>query len=134
MVENKMNQTQAAYEDADIVAGYVAEHTKNPKMHKAVEAFSKTLPGKRVVDIGCGPGQDSWHFARLGFEVTGLDFSSIMIESARALGGSENTPDFIVGDMLEIGERFPENSFDGAWVCASLLHIERNDVPKLRLA
>jgi len=46
-------------------------------------------------------------------------------------GEDDSRPNFVVGDMREIGEQFPEDSFDGAWVCASLLHIEREDVPKV---
>lgn len=131
MVKNNKNQTQTAYEDTNVVAGYLSKHGKNPKMHEAVERFAKSLPGKRVVDVGCGPGQDSWHFARLGFEATGVDFSSKMIEAAKSLNLTKNPPNFVVGDMREIGEQFPEDSFDGAWVCASLLHVEREDVPKV---
>lgn len=129
MTKLKISETKSAYEDSQVVAGYVAEHGSKPKMLEAVGAFAKTLPGEKVIDVGCGPGQDSWHFAKLGFDVVGVDFSSEMIKAAGSLDKADKPPRFMVGDMRELAELFPEDSFDGAWVCASLLHIEREEVP-----
>lgn len=41
-------------------------------------------PGERVLDIGCGNGIFSRHLARLGAEVVAADFSSKLIEFAKA--------------------------------------------------
>ena len=54
-----------------------------------------------------------------------------MIRSAKQLQESDSPPDFQVGDMRDVGEMFDENSFDGAWVSASMLHIPEEDVPKV---
>ncbi len=124
-------KTKKTYEDPQVVAGYVERHGKNPKLHKKVEKFAQALPGKRVIDIGCGPGHDAYHFSKLGYQVTGLDYSPEMIKSAKEFQKSDNPPDFQVGDMRDVGEIFDENSFDGAWVSASLLHIPEEDVPKV---
>jgi len=129
--EPNSTQTRAAYENPQVVAGYMAEHAVHPKMLKAAEAFAQTLPGKRIIDVGCGPGHDSWHFAKLGFEVTGIDLSLEMIKAAKGLGEVDNAPNFLVGDMTKLGKLFADGSFDGAWVCASLLHIPRKLVPKV---
>jgi ubiquinone/menaquinone biosynthesis C-methylase UbiE len=131
-VENEGQKiTRKTYKDPQIVAGYVERHGKNPKLHKKVEKFAQILHGKRIIDIGCGPGHDAYHFAKLGYQATGLDYSPEMIKSAKKLQKSNNPPDFLVGDMREIGEMFDENSFDGAWLSASLLHISEEDVPKV---
>jgi SAM-dependent methyltransferase len=42
------------------------------------------LNGERILDIGCGTGDLAAELARLGAEVTGIDFSESMIEQARA--------------------------------------------------
>lgn len=131
MAKEGQEKTRNTYGDPQIVAGYVARHGKNPKLHEQVEAFAKTLPGKRVIDVGCGPGHDAYHFAKLGFQVTGVDYSDVMIRFAKQLLESDNPPDFQVGDMRDIGVMFEENSFDGAWVSASMLHIPEEDVPKV---
>lgn len=117
--------TQQAYLDPAVVAGYVAEHGKKPKLIPTLEHFAALLPGQRVLDLGMGPGQDSWHLADLGFNVVGVDFSPEMVHAAENLESSPNRPTFLEGDMTQLAKMFPENSFDGAWVSASLLHIAR---------
>lgn len=60
------------------------------------------LDGKRVCDIGCGPGLYAMRMARRGASVTGVDFSSRSIDHARAAAvkaGVEAA--FIVGDYLK---------------------------------
>jgi 2-polyprenyl-3-methyl-5-hydroxy-6-metoxy-1,4-benzoquinol methylase/glycosyltransferase involved in cell wall biosynthesis len=40
-------------------------------------------PGSRVLDVGCGSGWLSEYFARLGYDVTGIDISASLIEMSR---------------------------------------------------
>ena len=40
-------------------------------------------PGSRVLDVGCGSGWLSEYFARLGYEVKGIDLSPALIEMSR---------------------------------------------------
>jgi len=131
MGKEGQEKTKKTYNDPQVVAGYVERHGKNPKLHEQEEEFAQTLPGKRVIDIGCGPGHDAYHFAELGYQVTGVDYSDEMIKVAAKLQESDNPPDFQVGDMRGVGEMFDENSFDGAWVSASMLHIPEEDIPQV---
>jgi len=59
-------------------------------------------PGARILDIGCGTGRHSIQFARLGHDVTGVDFAEQMIyhaeKRARADGVSAT---FIHTDFRE---------------------------------
>ncbi|WP_068110376.1 SAM-dependent methyltransferase [Tropicimonas marinistellae] len=41
------------------------------------------LRGKRLTDLGCGPGLYAAHFAAAGADVTGLDLSEIALDHAR---------------------------------------------------
>ena len=41
------------------------------------------LSGKRVIDLGCGPGLYARRMARRGANVTGVDFSANSLEYAR---------------------------------------------------
>src|SRR5215470_10104545 len=43
-------------------------------------------PGERVVDLGCGTGDDALFLTGLGIEVLGIDASERMVEIARARG------------------------------------------------
>jgi len=122
-------KTKDSYLDPKIVAGYLEKHGKHPKLFPQVEQFASTLAGKRVIDVGCGTGHDTHHFAELGYQATGVDYSPEMIRVAKTLQQTAQPPHFEVLDMREIGTRFEENSFDGAWVSASMLHIPEEDVP-----
>jgi SAM-dependent methyltransferase len=42
--------------------------------------------GDRVLDLGCGPGDDALHLAGLGVEVIGIDAAPKMVEVARNRG------------------------------------------------
>lgn len=125
------DRTRAVYHDPEIVAGYVEKHANNPKMFEVVDSFAQNIPGRRVLDLGCGPGHDSYRFSELGFDVTGVDYSSEMINAAQHLQSSDNPPKFSVADMREIGNIFKDDSFDAVWASASLLHIPQADVPQV---
>jgi ubiquinone/menaquinone biosynthesis C-methylase UbiE len=57
----------------------------------------------RVLDLGCGPGLYATRLARLGHDVTGIDYSPASIEHARASVEGENlTCVFTEGDVTAI--------------------------------
>src|SRR5690348_5995545 len=43
-------------------------------------------PGDRILDLGCGTGDDAQHLAKRGVEVFGIDNSPRMVEMARSRG------------------------------------------------
>ena len=45
---------------------------------------SGQIPLGRAIDIGCGEGSNAIYLSRIGFEVTGVDFSPTAIKRARA--------------------------------------------------
>jgi SAM-dependent methyltransferase len=60
------------------------------------------LAGKRVCDIGCGPGLYALRMARRGALVTGIDFSPRSVEYARRSAAAEgSSAAFVVGDYLK---------------------------------
>src|SRR5215472_18691389 len=70
-------------------------------------------PGERWVDLACGTGAVAMRAARLGAEVTGLDFSDVMIETARRRAAEEGLPiSYEVGDVENLP--YPDASFDVA--------------------
>jgi ubiquinone/menaquinone biosynthesis C-methylase UbiE len=81
----------------------------------AVIDWVDASPGKRILDLACGPGTLTYRLARdvlPGGEVIGIDLAPGMIE----LAGREAPPDlplrFEVMDMEDL--RFPDRSFDAA--------------------
>jgi 2-polyprenyl-3-methyl-5-hydroxy-6-metoxy-1,4-benzoquinol methylase/glycosyltransferase involved in cell wall biosynthesis len=91
-------------------------------------AVALALPaGSRILDVGCGSGWLSEYFARLGYDVTGIDISPDLIEIARArvesiaYGADHETPlrcRFLVHDA----EGSPLAEEFNAVVCYDSLH------------
>lgn len=84
-------------------------------------------PGARVLEIGCGSGWLTEYFARLGYDVTGLDISPALIEMARErlskvpYGADHETPlryRFLVHDI----EAEPLAETFNAIICYDALH------------
>lgn len=129
MTEDGQRKTGATYRDPAFVARYVARHKPGGEIVRLAREFAERLPGRRVIDIGCGPGHHAHLFAEWGYEVVGIDASPAMIEVARATARAERAPRFRVADMQRVGELFPEDAFDGAWISASLLHVPEEQTP-----
>jgi SAM-dependent methyltransferase len=52
-------------------------------MHAAVLERAAPQPGERLLDIGCGAGGAAFLAAEAGADVTGMDLSPVLIETAR---------------------------------------------------
>ncbi len=81
------------------------------------------LPGRRLLDVGCGGGFLSEEVARSGFEVSGIDPSANCIEAAREHAGRTGLAiDYRVGR----GEALPfaDGSFDIVAACDVLEHVD----------
>jgi len=94
------------------VAGFVAD----PGRLSGVVAFDSPLVGevrgRRLLHLQCHMGQDTLSWARLGAEVTGLDFSEPAIAAARRLSAESGTPGrFVVAELYDAPRVLPE-TFD----------------------
>jgi SAM-dependent methyltransferase len=92
-----------------------------------VISFSDLLgagPGRRILDVGCGLGDDAAALAKLvtpGGTVIGVDGSRTMIESARARYGGVEGLKFEVADADAMP--FDKASFDACRVDRVLQHV-----------
>jgi ubiquinone/menaquinone biosynthesis C-methylase UbiE len=129
MMSEGQQKTSETYLDPLFVARYAARAVPSEEYVRHIREFVERVPGRRLIDVGCGPGHHVRLFADWGYEVTGIDASAAMIEVARAGTRSEQAPRFRVARMQDVGELFPENSFDGAWISASLLHVPEEETP-----
>lgn len=93
---------------------------------KEFQFYKKILPGKKVLDIGCGTGRDAAVFVKHKFDYLGIDASEGMLKVAkeRIKNGKFKKMDFY---KLS----FPANSFDGTWAAASLLHIPKKKIKRV---
>ena len=68
--------------------------------------------GKRLLHLQCHMGKDTLSWARLGAEVTGVDFSEPAIAAARRLSAESGTPGrFVVAELYDAPRVLPE-TFD----------------------
>ena len=92
----------------------------------AFEALSAFAP-RRVLEVGCGPGDFAARIRAAGVDVVALDQSEQMVELARARGA-----DARVGDVQSLP--FGEDSFDAAVANFMLYHVPDLDRALAELA
>ncbi|HEY5649221.1 MAG TPA: class I SAM-dependent methyltransferase, partial [Nitrospiria bacterium] len=89
--------------------------------------FIEGLPAQStILDLACGPGQDTRFLRREGFKAVGLDLSSRLLEWAREQ--SSQTP-LIRADMRRLP--LQKNRFDAVWSAAGLVHLTKADFGSL---
>lgn len=118
-----MDKTKTTIETYNkIVEEYVKIRDKDEKvLRKHLNKFLEYLKGKRILDVGCGPGRDVKYFKKKGYNPIGIDLSEEMIKFARRTCDAE----FKIMDMRKL--EFESSSFDGVWCSASLFHLPRKD-------
>ena len=93
-----------------------------------IESFLRAFQGQCLLDVGCGPGNDTRVFVDNGLDVTGIDLSERLLRLAM-----KNVPrsSFLLMDMRR--PAIKDESFGGLWVCSSFIHVPRSDAkPTLR--
>jgi 2-polyprenyl-6-hydroxyphenyl methylase/3-demethylubiquinone-9 3-methyltransferase len=81
------------------------------------------LPGKTVLDVGCGGGLLAEEFAQDGFTVTGIDPATRSLEAARKHALENNLEiDYRAGRGEALP--FPDGSFDIVACCYVLEHVD----------
>ena len=120
-MSDPVSETIATY-DA-IADDYVQNYVDRSPWHQLYLEFTKRLKGKRVLDLGSGPGHDAKIFADHGLEVTGIDLSKKLLEHAKSKAPNAM---FIQMDMRSLD--FPDKYFDGVWALASLQHLPKSQI------
>ena len=92
------------------------------KMH--LRFISKLSKHAKILDLGCGSGRDALAFLNAGFDVEAIDGSKKMCEIAQSKTGLSIR-------NIRFGQLDDQNKYDGVWACASLLHLPKNELPKV---
>jgi cyclopropane fatty-acyl-phospholipid synthase-like methyltransferase len=88
-----------------------------------LDALLATLPsGAKILELGCGGGQDSAYMLEKGFDVTPTDGSPELARQAEKLIGRPVT-------VMRFQDLEAVEAFDGVWAEASLLHVPRAELP-----
>jgi SAM-dependent methyltransferase len=103
------------------------------EMHAAVIDRADPRPGERLLDIGCGTGGAAFLAAGRGADVTGLDLSPVLIETARARAaerGLELSCD--VGDAEKLP--YEDASFDVVTSTVGIMFAQGQEAAASELA
>ncbi|MEK6896535.1 MAG: class I SAM-dependent methyltransferase [Nanoarchaeota archaeon] len=122
-----MDYKQSSEKLYDSFASEFEERTKDYLQRYILEdanLFMKNLKGKRILDLGSGPGRDANFFKEHGFSPICADISGKMVELCLQKGLEAYQMD------LE-NLKFSSSSFDGIWAYTSLLHMPKANFPKI---
>lgn len=99
-----------------------SQRTAALELSDLYEPFLRRLPPQaHILDAGCGTGRDGAAFEACGFEVTAIDASPAMVQSAASRG--------LRAQVLTFQKMKFTAVFDGIWACASLLHVPHDEMP-----
>ena len=86
------------------------------------ERFLRYMPSHaKILDFGCGSGRDTKYFLDKGHNVEAVDGSKEFCRLASAYTG-------ISVKQLYFQELASANEYDGIWACASILHLQWDDL------
>lgn len=102
-----------------------AQDVDNVNFSQMQIRFISKLPKQaKILDLGCGSGRDSLAFLNAGFDVEAIDGSKKMCEIAQSKTG-------LSVRNIRFEQLDDQNKYDGVWACASLLHLPKNELPKV---
>ena len=114
-----------------LAGGYDAHFRDNQLFEYDKRLLGEVLPPPgRLLDLGCGTGRHLEHFARLGWQVAGVDLSEPMLQAAaRKLQAGGLRAELYRADILDLSF-LPAASFDAAICMFSTLGMIRS--PEMR--
>lgn len=115
-------QTIDAYERSakECTARWNKRRHRRPPL--LTEWLQRLPAGSRLLDLGCGGGQDAGDLDRRGYRVVGVDRTSALLLVGRRRYGS--LP-LVRADLRHLP--FQAMLFDGLWAAASLMHLPKQD-------
>jgi 2-polyprenyl-3-methyl-5-hydroxy-6-metoxy-1,4-benzoquinol methylase len=116
------NATHLERVDPAVIDRYCRSRTIYPKEY--CFRILGNFAGKKILDVGCGEGEDAMILAKLGAQVTGLDVSPAAVDLARrraAVNGVSDRTDFVCAPLNSA--KLAKGSFDVIWIDNVLHHV-----------
>jgi SAM-dependent methyltransferase len=98
-------------------------HRRPPLLRKWLKGLSAE---SRILDLGCGGGQDAGDLGQRGYRVVGVDRTSALLSAGRRRYPS--LP-LVRADLRDLP--FQAMSFDGLWAAASLMHVPKPEARRI---
>lgn len=108
----------------DRQAADYAERRGQPDQARLNAFAARLAPGARVLDLGCGGGQDSAALLARGFRVTSVDLSAGLAAEAKRRWNIEVR-------QLSFSALDYAATFEGVWASASLHHAQSATLPDI---
>ena len=100
---------------------YAAE-TFSADMSEQYQSFLPLLKkGAKILDVGSGSGRDAFYFQKHGYQVIALEPSKNLGREIRKVFSGE----LVCSDIQNYR---PTERYDGIWACASLIHLQEEEV------
>lgn len=90
---------------------------------KELDQLKDVLPSGKILELGTGPGIHAEQIIKAGYDYLGTDISQGLLKVAK-----ERNPNAILLQKSIYDLDFPENSFNGFWTVATLLHIPKSRI------
>ncbi|TSC89420.1 MAG: type 11 methyltransferase [Microgenomates group bacterium Gr01-1014_5] len=113
--------TIASYDN--MAEAWAREHATPGWWSEEIAKFKGYLPTGKIIEVGSGGGRDAKELVEAGYGYVGTDVSSGLLVEAKKLNPGVA---FLNQSVYELD--FPDNSFDGFWASAVLLHIPKNRI------
>jgi SAM-dependent methyltransferase len=119
-------QTIDAYERSarECVARWKKRRHRRPPL--LVHWIQHLPTGARLLDLGCGDGQDAGDLSRRGYQVVGVDRTSAFLSTGRR---RYRSLPLVRADLRSLP--FQAMSFDGLWAAASLMHFPKPEARRI---
>lgn len=119
-------QTIDAYERSakECLARWSKRRYRRPPL--LVQWLQRLPAGARLLDLGCGGGQDADSLDQRGYRIVGVDRTSALLSAGR-----RRYPllSLVRADLRDLP--FQASSFDGLWAAASLIHLPKPDARQI---
>ena len=120
-VQQAFDHLAASYDD-DFTESVIGRLQRDAVWRQLDQLFH---PGDRVLDLGCGTGEDAIRLADRGLEVHGIDISSEMIAIARLRAPQMEFDACSIENLHEL----PADSYDGAFSSFGPINCVRDLAP-----
>jgi 2-polyprenyl-3-methyl-5-hydroxy-6-metoxy-1,4-benzoquinol methylase len=106
---------------------YLTENLFGEPYPELIHYYSMITKKGKLLDLGCGQGRDAIALARLGFEVTGIDYSKVGINQLNEIAKKENL--LLKGIVADIFEFSDFSEFDFV-LLDSMFHFGKREKEK----
>ena len=117
-----------AYQDGPLPIGF-DKTISQPFIGAAMLQLAGIEPGARVLEVGSGSGRDARALEEAGLSVRRTDITPAFVHLLRDAGFVADVVDPLVDDLSDPAA--PGTPYAGVWADASLLHVDRDDLPRV---